>query len=330
MPGGCRNTVVRTWCGILLFSSLLPAQQAPRPVLFVHGASCAGAGPQSWEYITGRLVEDGWSADQLYTPPFDDSAFSCELPYSCDAVPGIAVQIFVAAWQARAQTFSLKVDLVGHSLGGPATLYFVKYFCGSMMVGNYVGMDGSYRLMSCSGEVEGEIQDLLDCDQTPVDDILYTSFSANNPARLQGARNITTSENHFRILTSATVYDQVRAALLGGGRNHNHIDPNRACYETTICTGADPSLKGLNPSVLHRGQARRVNLKGNNLRLGAIVGFSAGGVRVESIEPKGENDKRLRTHLSVAPDAPLGPQDVLLVNMDGSMSMLPGGLVIEE
>jgi hypothetical protein len=245
-------------------------------------------------------------------------------------VPGIAVQIFVAAWQVRAQTFSLKVDLVGHSLGGPATLYFVKYFCGSMMVGNYIGMDGSYRLMSCSGEIEGEIQDLLDCDQTPVDDILYTSFSANNPARLQGAWNITSSENHFRILDSATVYNKVRAALLGGGRNRNHIDPNRACYETSICTGADPSLKRLSPSVVRRGQSPNVNLRGRNLRLGAIVGFSQGGIRVESIQSKGNQDKHLRLRVSVAPDAPLGPQDVLLVNMDGSMSMLPGGLVIEE
>jgi len=317
-------------CVILLSASPLPAQQAPRPTLFVHGATCAGAGPQSWDYFAGRLLEDGWGADQLFTPLLDDTAFSCELPYTCDAVPGIAVQIFVAAWQLRARTFSPKIDLVGHSLGGPSTLYFVKYFCGSMMVGNYVALDGSYRLMSCSGSVDGEIQALLDCDQTPVDDILYTSFSANNPAKLQGARNITTSENHFRMLTSETVYQQVRAALLGAGRNRNQPEPGRACFETGICTGPDPILEQLNPAVLHRGHTRRANLKGRNLRLGAIVLFSEGGIQVESIEPKGQGDGRLRATLTIAGDAPLGAQDVLLLNMDGSTSLLPNGLAIEE
>jgi len=321
--------------GALLVNALLAgapagAQDAPRPVLFVHGATCAGAGPESWDYFVFRLAEDGWDPAQLSTPLFDDRAFSCELPFSCDAVPDLAVQIFFAAWQLRAQTFSPKIDLVGHSLGGPATLYFVKYFCGSMMVGNYIDLDGSYRLMSCSGAVEGEIQTLLECDETPVDDILYTSFSANNPAQLDGARNISTSESHFRMLTSPGVYGQVRAGLLGKGRNRNQAEPGRACYESSLCSGADPLLMELKPAVLRRGASQRVILKGKNLRLGAIVLFSAGGVQVESIEPQGKKDNRLRTQLRVAADAPIGSQDVLLVNLDGSTSLLPGALTIEE
>jgi triacylglycerol lipase len=224
------------------------------PVLMIHGF---GAGADiTWRTTIERLVRDCWPPEYLVNPEFED-LLGCS--------PENARNI--AAWvhELKARTGAAKVDILAFSMGALDARYYIKHLCGYRHVRYVVSLAGAnhgsalgclpFVSHSCGAEVmcrgmgaEGWrdnpfLVDLNDCDETPGEDILYTSiWSAGDEivrppesSILAGARNIQMQHpyGHAGMFVEEEPYPWIKLALEGGGRNDNVPTGDEPCYR--IC-----------------------------------------------------------------------------------------------
>ena len=230
---------------VLLAASLVRADTADysrTPVLMIHGWFVLDlAGEATWADFRKRLIADGWPAEYLYAPSFQDVQ-------GCD--PEHAQQI--AAWvkELKAKTQRSKVDILAHSEGGLNTLHYLRDLCGVRDVRHFVAVAPAFHGTvvaclgapfscgaeeMCIGSQPGDWKEnpallsATECDETP-GDVLYTSIWSPfdeiivppTGSILAGADNRqvqTKWVEHGGIFLADEPYGYVKEALLHGGKN---------------------------------------------------------------------------------------------------------------
>ncbi|MCD7036140.1 alpha/beta fold hydrolase [Metabacillus sp. GX 13764] len=177
------------------------------PVIFIHGAGGIGA---SFYSIENYLKNQGWSDDELYAIEMNDKTGNNAHN---------AKQLASYVDEVLKKTGKSKVDIVGHSMGGPNALtYILKYGGGSKV--NDVVTFGSPNKMVTSEAPAGT---------DPNHKILYTSIYSNNDfvvnkwlSPLKGAKNVQiTGPGHLGMLVNSQVNELIKEGLNGGGSNTN-------------------------------------------------------------------------------------------------------------
>ncbi len=231
------------------------------PVLFVHGYWVNAEA--TWTAFRTRLIADGWPAEYLLAPSFDDV-------FGCNPEHGEQIAAWVA--QLQAETGRTQVDLLAHSMGAIDVRYYLKVLCGHPNVRDVVMLAGANHgtRMACfeprgtcgtadmcvigsepnAWESNDFLWDLNDCDETPGPALRYTSIWSDHDgvivppesSILDGALNIqvqTPGVDHAGIFVEDESYGYVRAGLDGGGRNDNVPGDPQACLGHCPAAAAD-------------------------------------------------------------------------------------------
>lgn len=176
------------------------------PVIFIHGAGGIGA---SFYSIENYLKKQGWSDDELYAIEMKDKSGNNQ---------NNAKQLASYVDEVLKKTGKSKVDIVGHSMGGPNALTYILNGGGSKV--NDVVTFGSPNKMVTSKAPVGT---------DPNDKILYTSIYSTNDyvvtnwlSPLDGAKNVKISgPGHIGMLWNSQVNELIKEGLNGGGENTN-------------------------------------------------------------------------------------------------------------
>lgn len=176
------------------------------PVIFIHGAGGIGA---SFYGIENYLKKQGWSDDELYAIEMNDKSGNNE---------NNAKQLASYVDEVLKKTGKSKVDIVGHSMGGPNALTYIHNDGGSKV--NDVVTFGSPNKMVTSKAPVGT---------DPNDKILYTSIYSTNDfvvnnrlSPLDGAKNVQISgASHLGLLMNSEVNELIKDGLNGKGENTN-------------------------------------------------------------------------------------------------------------
>lgn len=215
------------------------AAQDHEPILFLHGYTKTA---KDWTTMKEWFIDDGWSETILYAKTFDD--FN-----NCTTATNIDNANKIKEWVTDIldQNGVDKVDLVGHSMGGLSSRYYIKFLGGIDTVDDYVSIGsphhGDKGLTGCMygpyGDLkkpDGLLSMLNEGDETPggiLDDtkeedhipgnISYTSIYsdsdehvASSDSKLDGANNTMVKDlRHTPLLFNETVYELVRFAVSG-------------------------------------------------------------------------------------------------------------------
>ncbi|MBM4372161.1 MAG: hypothetical protein FJ098_10935, partial [Deltaproteobacteria bacterium] len=228
------------WPALLLAlaSGARAADYAKDPVLMVHGYFLPDFA--TWASIEAKLIDDGWPPEYLFGQTFD-SVVGCN--------PNHAEAIAESVQMIREATGRDRVDLVAHSMGALDCRYYIKYLCGYRYVKDVVMLAGAnhgsvmacLEPFSCGAEQMciglGDeawkdnpfLADLNACDETPGDDLRYTSIWTEfdeiivpqEGSILPGALNheLDSFAEHGAILLNDEAYQWVKTGLNGGGLN---------------------------------------------------------------------------------------------------------------
>ncbi len=163
------------------------------PVVFVHGL---GGSDTNFALIKRYLRTQGWDSDNLYGIDLPSKQGNQELNSA-------AIRNFVD--NVRNETGSDKVNLVGHSMGGANSLYYILHKGGDSKVDKLVTLGGANRLTTSfapSGIDTTSIYSTNDLIVRP-----YLSI-------LSGAENIAVyGVSHIGLLNSYQVNQHLKAAL---------------------------------------------------------------------------------------------------------------------
>ncbi|MFX1391884.1 MAG: Ig-like domain-containing protein [Promethearchaeota archaeon] len=193
------------------------------PILFLHGWSGSAS---AWDTMVPRFEADGWDSGLLYavnlpkkTAKVGDNIINAEFirDYIDDVIsidhPGA------------------KVEIIGHSMGGLSSRYYIKYLSDGSTVDDYVCLDSpQHGYFGPGGKLVPDmlpdsalITALNDGDETPYGvlpdsgthvpgDIAWHSFYAiDSPNALDGATvDQFASLEHNEFLTDETVYELIK------------------------------------------------------------------------------------------------------------------------
>ena len=109
----------------------LETAETRNPVILVHGF-IAGFGLTPWGVMKDRLVRDGWRSDQIFAIQYKDPVFASNVQNAQELAAYVQYVLSV--------TGASKVDLVGHSMGGLSTRYYIKFLGGVNYVDDYVSL----------------------------------------------------------------------------------------------------------------------------------------------------------------------------------------------
>ncbi|MBZ0254085.1 MAG: alpha/beta fold hydrolase [Candidatus Methylomirabilis sp.] len=201
----------------------------PLPVIFVHGLG--GEVGDSFATMRAWLVKGGYEAAFLREFKMSDSYRNC--------IETSAGELKLAVDRFMQETGAPKIDIVGHSLGGLVTRYYVKSLGGDKKVRNVVTLASPHHGTLLAGDnpwfcsvtqmapTSAFLNNLNKTDETPGTSVLWTSYrNAADPfvipfesPIIAGARNETVPENHVTMLTSPGAFAKVQEGLEGGGLN---------------------------------------------------------------------------------------------------------------
>ncbi|MHA1995058.1 MAG: esterase/lipase family protein [Candidatus Hodarchaeales archaeon] len=227
------------------------------PILFIHG----------WARSSGDFLNlkiwfeaDGWPNTYLYANNFDDRN-------NCTVQANINNANRISQWvdEILHNTGAEKVDLVGHSMGGLSSRYYIKFLDGLDKVDDYVSLGSPHHgedVATCGAQGVNALAVILnEGDETPggilndtignrtdpvsglvynsthiPGNISYTSIYSLDDAipfispPLDGANN-TEVEGlaHIQLLSSKMVYEIIRAAV-----NDYFPDPTTTTTTQTI------------------------------------------------------------------------------------------------
>lgn len=187
------------------------------PVVLVHGFT---GSPSSMATLKTRFEAAG------------RQAFSIDLPSENNVTNGQAIATFVA--NVKAQTGATHVDLVGHSMGGLSTRYYLKSLGGTAHVAQYVSLgsphygvwSACFLPTSWGGQMcpwSSFLSSLNSGDDTP-GSLLYTTIYSTGDStvpttssRLDGGacHKQVSGVSHSGLTTDATVFSHVVTAVDG-------------------------------------------------------------------------------------------------------------------
>jgi triacylglycerol lipase len=101
------------------------------PVILCHGF-IGGYGLTPWGIMKDRLVRDGWKREWIFEIYYKDPVFASNVQN--------AQELAAYVQYVRQVTGQSKVDLVGHSMGGLSTRYYIKFLGGVNYVDDYVSL----------------------------------------------------------------------------------------------------------------------------------------------------------------------------------------------
>lgn len=101
------------------------------PVILVHGF-IGGYGLTPWFVMKDRLVRDGWRRDWIFEIYYKDPVFASNVQN--------AKELAAFVQYVLQKTGASKVDLVGHSMGGLSSRYYIKFLGGAAYVDDYVSL----------------------------------------------------------------------------------------------------------------------------------------------------------------------------------------------
>jgi triacylglycerol lipase len=177
------------------------------PVIFIHGAGGIGA---SFYGIENYLKKQGWSDNELYAIEMNDKSGNNQ---------NNAKQLASYVDEVLKKTGKSKVDIVGHSMGGPNALTYILNNGGGSKVNDVVTFGSPNKMVTSKAPVGAD----------PTDKILYTSIYSTNDyvvsnwlSPLQGAKNVQISgADHLGMLMNGKVNELIKEGLNGGGKNSN-------------------------------------------------------------------------------------------------------------
>lgn len=101
------------------------------PVILCHGF-IGGYGLTPWGVMKDRLVRDGWNRNQIFEIYYKDPVFASNVQNAQELAAYVQYVLKV--------TGASKVDLIGHSMGGLSTRYYIKFLGGVNYVDDYVSL----------------------------------------------------------------------------------------------------------------------------------------------------------------------------------------------
>lgn len=187
------------------------------PVVLVHGFT---GSPSSMATLKSRFEAEG------------RQAFAIDLPSEDNITNANALATFIN--NVKAQTGASQVDLVGHSMGGLSTRYYIKRLNGAANVAQYVSLgtpqygvwSACFLPTSFGGQMcpfSSFLSNLNNGDDT-VGTLLYTTIYStgdelvpNSSSRLDGGACFkqVSGISHSGLTQDATVFQHVLAAVDG-------------------------------------------------------------------------------------------------------------------
>ncbi|MHA2330378.1 MAG: alpha/beta fold hydrolase, partial [Candidatus Hodarchaeales archaeon] len=153
--------------------------QKQNPILFLHGVM-KSHGDFTWmkKWFKANFKANGWPDTALYAYNFDDRN-------NCSLLSNINNANKIKQWveDILNETGAEKIDLVGHSMGGMSSRYYIKFLGGVDLVDDYVSLGSGHHSVNGSGfggecgraGVNALVKILNEGDETPggiLDDIL--------------------------------------------------------------------------------------------------------------------------------------------------------------
>ncbi len=217
--------------------------QNQNPILFLHGWTKRST---DWTTMRGWFRANEWPKTILYAYSFDKPGDS-----SVQGNINNANQIKQWVDEILEETGAEKIDLVGHSMGGISSRYYIKFLGGIDRVDDYVSLGCPHHGCPLEGESFSDANSLLlslnEGDETPggilndtigdrvapysgiiyngthiAGTINYTSiyslvdeYIPPSSAKLHGANNIRLSDDifHSQLYQDWSVYKKVRTAV---------------------------------------------------------------------------------------------------------------------
>ncbi len=172
--------------GVKASTTKIKESQDHNPILFLHGWTKS---MMDWVTMKEWFKADGWLETALYAYNFDDRS-------NCDVQANINNANRIKQWVDTIlnDTGAEKIDLVGHSMGGLSSRYYIKYLGGIDKVDDYASLGADHhgdipsRYTSCpdylpwaSSMNEGDetpggiLNDTLGNRTDPISGIIYNS-----------------------------------------------------------------------------------------------------------------------------------------------------------
>ncbi|WP_109509141.1 discoidin domain-containing protein [Nocardioides speluncae] len=241
------------------------AQAADRnPVIFVHGYGGAASDVSA---IKPNLIAEGYADGDIYSLDFANDIRNED----------VAAKLSTLVDQVRASSGAAKVDLIGFSMGGLSSRYYLKNLGGDAKVGHFASIAGPNHGTSqasfcfiitsdpaCPQMAPGSsfLNALNSGDETPGSTAYATWVSTcdnviNPPTStpLAGAENHTTAGcfTHIETLQSPEVAKGVAEFFGGAGTTppptSSNLALNKAATGSTACASSERPAKAVNGSV---------------------------------------------------------------------------------
>ncbi|MFW9854257.1 MAG: esterase/lipase family protein [Candidatus Thorarchaeota archaeon] len=133
------------------------------PILFVHGWNRDSS---DFAPMIDWFKSDGWTSTALYANNFDDRS-------NCSVQTNINNANRIKQWvtDILAETGAKKIDIVGHSMGGLNSRYYIKFLGGTDYVDDYVSLGSPQHGENVAACGEQGVNDLAvilnEGDETP-------------------------------------------------------------------------------------------------------------------------------------------------------------------
>lgn len=202
------------------------------PVLFVHGWTNSHT---IWIYVINFFEDDGWPDDFLHAYSFQDS-------HNCSVAANTNNAHDIKEWvdDILLETGKDKVNLVGFSMGGLSTRYYIKYLGGNLTVDNYVSLvspQHGTNDASCGPDGNNDFALLLnEGDETPygiLNDTIGFRQDPYFPDRNYTGEHIPGTINYTSVYfdmhdgsfdgTNTSPLDGAHNVLYDGAKGRNHI-----------------------------------------------------------------------------------------------------------
>ena len=106
------------------------------PIILVHGF-IGGYGLTPWFSLKNRLVSYGCPRSKIFEMRFKDAIFASNVDNAYELRDYVNYVLSV--------TGASKVDLIGHSMGGLSTRYYIKFLGGASKVDDYVSLGSPHH-----------------------------------------------------------------------------------------------------------------------------------------------------------------------------------------
>ncbi len=205
-------TVYGDWLSFTTEEGTTPPPPEKNPILFVHGLTGSAS---NWDTMRDWFEDAGYDADMLFAFTFDNpsSSYSGQNEENAEEVEEWVDYIL-------AVTGATEVDIIGHSMGGLSTRWYIKMMGGTSKVDDYVSLGTPQHgtTLSWFGDMRpgsSFLDELNSGDETPAG-VDWTTVRTSgdelvqpiDTAMLDGADNyLISGVGHMGLLTSSWAFE---------------------------------------------------------------------------------------------------------------------------